>query len=142
MNTTFEMPEISERDETIGMYSDSYKDAHGIRPRWINFDAMTREEMEADIHRFCEIANENANQEEIWAEQQVIEFKKLIDRYINEFGAGDEKTALRWIVDGEDTEFYHYQDVEHLVYKYGILFTDYGKALVTKFAEVITLQYS
>jgi hypothetical protein len=50
-------------------------------------------------------------------------------------GANDETTALRWLASSE--EFNHYQDVEHFVWGYGILFTDYGRQLVKRIAEIV-----
>ena len=43
-----------ERDDLIASYIDIYKDANGIKPRWINFDSMTNEELERDIDMMCE----------------------------------------------------------------------------------------
>jgi hypothetical protein len=134
MTEVFEMPEMTARQELIGMYSDSYKDAHGIRPRWMNFDGMSDEEIEAGITENCRIANENYEQEQIWANEKVEEFKQLVQRTI-EMGANDETTALRWLASSE--EFNHYQDVEHFVWGYGILFTDYGRQLVKRIAEIV-----
>jgi hypothetical protein len=37
-------------------------------------------------------------------------------------------------------EFYHSQDVEHWVYNYGILFSDYGKELVKKLMNIVNFK--
>jgi hypothetical protein len=138
MKFAFSIPvEMTAREELIGIYSDTYKDAYGIRPRWKNYDDMTDEEIEAGIEENCKIANENADAEAKYAAEQVEEFKALIDRYINEFGAGDEETALKWILDAEG-EIYGLQCIEQIVWNRGILFTEYGRELVEKLAKVAT----
>ena len=130
--------EMSERDELIGMYSDSYKDAHGIRPRWMNFDGMSNDEISDGISENCRIANENADAEAKYAQEQVEVFKANVDRYINEFGAGSEEKALEWMLDAEECEhWYHGQNVEQYVWNQGIIFTDYGKELVKKLCKII-----
>jgi hypothetical protein len=68
-----------------------YKDVHGVRPRWINFDTMTTEDMENTIdnlHKEYEVqreANELANQQELQEEA------KLCER----FGT-DTETLVKW----------------------------------------------
>ena len=68
--------------------------------------------------------------------EQVAEFKKLVQTTID-VGAGDEETALRWLI-GE--KFYHIQDVESWVWDCNILFTDYGKELVKKLDKIVTYE--
>lgn len=45
--TTFveNCPTLNVRDALIMQISDNYKDMHGIRPRWINFDGLTDQEL-------------------------------------------------------------------------------------------------
>jgi hypothetical protein len=38
------------RDGLVAYIWDAYKDLNGIRPRWINFDAMSLEELEAEAN--------------------------------------------------------------------------------------------
>jgi hypothetical protein len=64
------------------------------------------------------------------------EFSDLIESVIAS-GAGDRTTALQWLTD-EDT-FYGRQDVEHWVYKQGILFTDEGRALAEELMSIVTI---
>jgi len=37
------------RSLAIGEYSDTYKEINGIRPRWVNFDDVSTEEIEAMV---------------------------------------------------------------------------------------------
>lgn len=47
LSTTFVegLPTLTVRDALICQISDNYKDMHGIRPRWINFDGLSDEEL-------------------------------------------------------------------------------------------------
>jgi hypothetical protein len=123
MTTTTEM--TSTRIELIGMYSDFHKDAFGMRPRGVNFDQFTDQELESAIDGFCAIANENAELDAEYAKTQLVSFKASLKRYQTEFGASDEKTAVKWLLDAEDCQ--DMMDVEGILYKEGILFTDYAK---------------
>ena len=48
---------LTERQNLVCEISDTYKSIHGIRPRWMNFDGMTIEELReeaADLQRQIE----------------------------------------------------------------------------------------
>lgn len=73
--------------------------------------------------------------EEREAEQlKIADFESRIEDVVN-LGAGDRKTALRWIASQET--FYHGQCVEHFVWELGVLFTDYGRKLLEELADVV-----
>ena len=73
--------------------------------------------------------------EEREAEQlKIADFESRIEDVVN-LGAGDRKTALRWIASQET--FYHGQCVEHFVWELGVLFTDYGRKLLKELADVV-----
>jgi len=89
-----------ERHMMIETYVDLYKSVHGIKPRWVNFDDMSDEELKQDYDNLLvALDEENARQAE--AEKRAVkEFEALVESTIA-CGAGDRKTALRWIRDGE-----------------------------------------
>lgn len=126
-----------ERYELENLIWDVYKDAYGYRPRHLDFNSMSLAELQAEADRVSEAAaNQMRDQEE--AEQRAVEdFKDLVQRTID-LGAGDEETALRWLIGGE--EFNGIQDVEHFVWSKGFLFTDYGNELVQKLLELVTFE--
>ena len=45
---------------------DYYKDVHGIRPRWMNFDEMSIEDIEAEFRALDREAEAQAEVEEYW----------------------------------------------------------------------------
>lgn len=121
-------------DDLYGYISDASKEAQGFRFR-VDVSGMTFAELEAECDYWSNqaaIAIEEEKEAEAFA---VEEFKALVARTI-ELGAKDEETALRWLA--EDERFYHSQDVEHFVWSYGILFTDYGRELCKKLETIVT----
>ena len=123
MNTT-------ERKDLINIMSDMHKDAYGFRPRHINYSLFTNAELEAECDHYQEVIKEDLKRREIQLEADLKAWDDLIDKTIH-LGAGDYKTALRWIVDGANE-----WDAESIVWSQGILFSDKGRALVKEINEV------
>ena len=124
-------PEVameSYADELYGYISDASKDAQGWRVR-MDITNMTFAELEEECSYWSDRVVESIDYEKKEADRAVEEFKALVQRTI-EMGAGDEQTALRWLVQDE-------QDVEHWVYRQGILFTDYGRDLVKRLGSIV-----
>lgn len=129
-----ENPANVEKVEAMSMLSDIYKDAYGMRPRGVyNVEAMTVAEINAEIDFLHKISMENMEDEARVEAIRDEEFKALVQKTID-LGAGDEVTALKWLFDGSGlkSEWFSFQDLEHFVWQYGILFTDYGKEIVEK----------
>tara|TARA_B100000925_G_scaffold262633_1_gene220054 strand:+ start:348 stop:743 length:396 start_codon:yes stop_codon:yes gene_type:complete len=116
------------------LFSDLHKEVYGFRPRY---------------HRYYE-ASDNEKQN-IWddlvdeMDQAVADARQVVKDAINRFedriadvikiGAGDRKTALRWITSNE--KFFHEQSVEHFVWEQGLLNSDYGKALIKELLDIV-----
>jgi hypothetical protein len=122
------------RHELQSFIWDAYKDAYGIRPRFMDFESMSMEELQKEADRVAEAAREQYELEVAQAEADLREFKELVQKTIDT-GAADEKTALRWLTTAET--FYHGQCVEAWVYDQGILFTDYGRELVKRLMNIV-----
>lgn len=85
---------------SIELFSDLHKDVYGFRPRghWFYDESATDQERQAEWDYLCQrlseqIAEENTAKEKAWAELEA-RVADLVSR-----GAGDEQTALRWIVE-------------------------------------------
>jgi hypothetical protein len=125
--------QIQERESLLQIYSDFHKDAYGFRPRHINYYAFSLEQLKADFKHFREVCDENKREEEIAAAAALVKFKAKIQGLID-MGAGNEETALRWLIDAE--EFIY--DAEHYVWQQGIFSTDYGRELAVKIQPIVT----
>jgi hypothetical protein len=78
---------------------DVYKTINGIRPRWMNLDGMSLDDLEAvcdDLARALIDHEEHLQASEAIA---VVKFENLVKSTI-ESGAGDRETAIRWLREG------------------------------------------
>ena len=123
-------------EELYSYISDASKDAQGFRHR-MDISGMTFAQLEAECDYWSDQVAITIAYEKEEKARAVEEFKALVQRTI-EMGAGDEQTALRWLIQGE--KFYCGQDVEHWVYNQGILFTDYGKELCKKLENIVSYE--
>lgn len=124
-----------ERQSLISYISDAHKDAYGFRPRGYNYSEWSMADLEAEADRLSEAVTRAIEAEEVEQNRAVEAFEQAIQNTI-EMGAGNRATALRWLTDAET--FYSYQCVEGFVWEQGILFTDYGRNLVTELADIVT----
>ena len=113
------------------MCADAYSKSFA---RSMNFAMMTNAKLEDLCDQYSAIVEYDLKEQAKWEEKCVVTFKSILDQYISS-GAGDEKTALRWLMDG--TKFYSGQCVESFVWEHGILFTNYGKELVSKIKSIV-----
>ena len=119
---------MTKHEQLAAEHYDFYKEIHGIRPRWMNYEEMSVEELEAELESLAVDAKRVFDEREAAALKAVEEFKARVNKCI-EMGAGDEQTAIRWLLDGEE-------DVEHFIWEQGILFTPYGAKLVKQFSLI------
>lgn len=120
----------TEKSEAIGLLSDIYKDAYGMRPRTVyNYDAMSIADINAEIDVVHAVSMENMKQEELHALKSEVAFKELVQDTIG-YGANDEKTALKWLFDGHlGDNTVDYFEIDGFLYHYGIMYTEYGKKI-------------
>ena len=132
MNTTYTFD--------MDIFSDLYKDAHGIRPRGHFFysEECTDDERQAIWDQTLVALERAIAEEQADRQEALVAFKRLLEVTVSEYGATDEETALRWLTENE--KFYGVQDIEHWVWKAGILFTDYGRELVERLKSMVTIE--
>lgn len=107
--------ELSRKEELSSIHYDLYKDVHGIRPRWIDYDAMSEEELEALLNHLQMELEESIIREKALEDEAIKVFEKRVLETIA-MGASDRDTAIRWIADAEEAS----DDLDYLCYKVGI----------------------
>ena len=120
--------------------SDLYKDVYGVRPRaafYADWNNCTPAEKQKTWDEYCDTVEQQIAEQKIREATCIARFEDRIKDVIG-LGAGDRTTALRWI--SQQETFYHIQDVEHFVWEQGILFTDYGKALIKELDAIVTYE--
>lgn len=103
------------RDELAAMHYDFYKDVHGIRPRWYNYDAMTVAELEAELAALDSEAKVEFARQAAAEQAAAHDFEIRVQQLISA-GARDRATALRWIHEAEGSN----GDDEYLCYLVGL----------------------
>jgi hypothetical protein len=119
------------------LISDFHKDVYGYRPResfWNEWETLTPTQKQTIWDEYDRVSELQVIETKAQEERDVAKFEDRVQDVIN-IGAGNRKTALKWIADSET--FYHGQDVEHFVWQQGILFTGYGKQLIKDLLEVV-----
>ena len=114
----------------LQIYSDLYKEANGFRPQGINYHEWSENELSASFDRLVKQSEANAVEEKKQSVVAVAVFKALVQRTIK-MGAGDEKTALRWLYDAENVE----EDYEFFAYKHQIQYTEYWDSIKEQMLE-------
>ena len=134
----FKITTQEEKNECLMWISDLYKDVYGTRPRNWNFEIMSFEELTDFVNDLSEQSEEQSRQEKEWAEICLVEFKKSLQNVIDS-GAGDRKTALRWMLQGDmgdDTQLDMYA-IEYFTMKRGIDTLSYGESLEKELNQIV-----
>ena len=122
------------------LISDLHKDALGFRPIeafWEGWTQSDDDKKQAIWDGLCREMDRRQEEEARTEAYLLAKFKEEVQSYI-ELGAGDRQTALRWMT--QDETFYHSQDIEHWVWKQGILFTDEGRELVKELMDIVQFE--
>jgi hypothetical protein len=108
-------------------FSDYHKDVHGTRPRW-KTDHYTLSDWRTTFESLSRQSEQNQIEDQERERIAIEDFKKLLAKTARQ-GAGDFKTAMRWLMDADDINPRYPQAVESFFYDHGILFTEYGRKL-------------
>lgn len=114
--------QLSRRDQLAATHYDFYKDVYGIRPRWMNYDAMTEAELEAELEQLGKQADAQA---EIEAERQAKAADDVEHVILNLLmsGARDRDMAIKWLHEAHNTQ----GDEDSLCYVLGLPFDYFSK---------------
>ena len=115
MSNTFKTwEEMSELEQAQCMYWDMYKDAYGVRPRWIDTTNWTLEDFEAEFASLS-TAIEQAEVERLSAEARAI--VRFEDRVLNLMHTGTNRDrVIAWLMDAEGAN----GDFEYFCYTQGL----------------------
>jgi hypothetical protein len=109
---------MSQLENMRETFSDMYKDAYGIRPRFVDTSAWGEEEFQKEFDYLQGIITRDLAEQEVRQTQAARDFEKRVAETIA-LGARDRETAMKWIHDAEGSN----GDDEYLCYlldlKYG-----------------------
>lgn len=107
--------ELSRKEQLAATHYDFYKDVHGVRPRWMNYDEMSEQELEAELKNLSKQAEVVFAEEHRMQQEAVAKFEVRVADLIAS-GAKNRETAIRWIDEAEGGE----NDDEYLCYLLGL----------------------
>jgi len=106
---------MNRKEQLVATHYDFYKDVHGVRPRWMNYDAMTEQELEQELDALSKEAEVVFAEEKRAEEKAIAIFEQHVTNVIC-MGARDRETALRWIMDASNAD----GDWEYLCFLNGL----------------------
>jgi len=99
--TTFAAWEdMSILDQYQSIFWDMYKDAWGVRPRFVDTSSWTEEEYLKEFEYLDTIISRKEQIEKDIQEESITSFELLVTKTIN-MGAYTRENAIRWIIDDE-----------------------------------------
>jgi len=125
---------VPTREDIVDYIWDVYKEVNGIRPRWMDFDSMSYEELDTYAKELAARAEEEYKQRQLEQAADLRDFEERVEAIIA-YGAGDRATALRWMADAAGAD--DYLSVESWLWSEGILFCAEAKALTEEILSVI-----
>lgn len=124
--------------ELFSEISDAHKDAYGFRPHYMHPENMTVAELEKERDELY-VAVSQTILDEIRQETKAVEEFESRVLATMKLGAGDRKTAMRWIAQAEteddlnpDDQFHH--DAGYVCYLLGIPYS-YEQEFTVSFAR-------
>jgi len=107
--------DLSELEQLAQYYSDSYKDANGIRPGGYHGHPKTVEEYDKEIDRLGKVIKEQTKEEAKREKEAYKEWKEFINSYMLKHDVS-QSTAIKYDMEAQeasdDVEYYCY--VSHL----------------------------
>jgi len=114
LDTANDWDNLTELEQLASEYSDYYKEAYGIRPRFVDTTAWTVEDFKAEFERLGRICEENRLNEARWEAEAIEKFEATVTKLIG-MGAKDRETAISWLADAEGS-----QGDSYLAYCWGL----------------------
>ena len=106
--------ELSELEQLACLFSDFYKDVHGVRPRFMD-DTWTVEDYQREIDGLQNDLKIQMDEEKEYQDRKIAEAEIRIQAMITA-GAASRGDAIRWIHDVEETN----GDDEYLCFVLGV----------------------
>lgn len=107
--------EMTEKEQLECSLWDAYKDAHGVRPRFMNMEAMSLDDLKEELERCCDAIMRNEKQRMIDEEAASHDFEIRMQSLLMS-GAKTRDMALRWIHEAEGSD----GDDEYLCFLLGL----------------------
>ena len=107
--------DMTEKEQLECSVWDAYKDAYGVRPRFMNMETMSVEELKQQLELCCSEIERNEKQRQIDEDHASHDFEmRMLNLMIS--GAKSREQALRWVHEAEGSD----GDDEYLCFLLGL----------------------
>lgn len=93
--------ELSRKEQLASEHYDFYKEVHGIRPRWMNYDAMSEQDLEEELASLAEEAKRVFAERDAEEQEAIARFEGKVAGLCKEMGK-DRETIIRWMWDAQE----------------------------------------
>lgn len=124
MSTTWE--QMSRKEQLAASHYDFYKSVHGVRPRWIDYDKCSEEELEVMMDQLS-AENDIVMAQEAKLQAKAIDEFELRVATLKASGAKSREQAIDWIKQSENAEL---EDDDYLCYLLGLPYGYFEKESV------------
>ena len=110
--------QMSELEQAQSTYWDMYKDAYGVRPRWIDTTKWTLEDFEAEFASLATAIEQAENQRKADETEAIIKFEDSVTNLMHT-GTNRER-VIAWLMDAEGAngDFEYFCFTQGLPYGY------------------------
>ena len=107
--------ELSRKEQLAATHYDFYKDVYGIRPRWMNYEAMTEQELEVELDNLSKQAEVEAKLEKERQDKAAEDVEHVILN-LQMAGAKNRAMAVKWLHEANNTD----GDDDYLCFQLGL----------------------
>lgn len=115
--------DLTPLEQAQATYWDIYKDAYGVRPRWIDTTKWTIEQFEAEFASLATAIEQADTQRKADQNEAITKFEQHVTNTVC-MGARTRDTALNWIMDASNAN----GDWEYLCFDLGLPYGYFRKA--------------
>jgi hypothetical protein len=113
--------EMTNKQQLECIIWDAYKDAYGVRPRHMNLEAMTEEELTKELEFLGKVIDENEKQRRADEAEAIVRFE---DRVANLMHPNtNRERVIAWLMDAEGAN----GDPEYMCYLCGLPYGYFNK---------------
>lgn len=95
--------ELSRKEQLAATHYDFYKDVYGIRPRWMNYEDMSEQQLEQELDNLSKQAEIEAKLEKERQAKAADDVEHVILNLMMS-GAKDRRMAIKWLHEANNTD--------------------------------------
>ena len=127
--TKTQITTAEEREDVLAIMSDLHKDVYGFRPRTIDYNSFTNEELAEEYDFLCKRLGEEMEEERRWKSHNIKEFHKGLKKTM-ECANCDHVTAIRYMFDAYVLDQgFDYLSIQGFSYANNFAHTGYARSI-------------